>query len=90
MLNPIIGPASPSQGPALGDSTEHDTWSAAVAKINGMFTALYSKLEGPIAHDVSIVDAEAHQLLAELGEHVAALQQRVEALEHAWTSNIHG
>lgn len=92
MLNPINGPASPSQGPATGDSTEHDSWSSAVAKINGMFRAIYARLEGPIEHEVSVVDEEArdlaNKLVAELSEHVTALEKRFEALEALVMSTI--
>lgn len=81
MFDPINGPAHAGQGPSTNDSTENgDSWHAAVAKVNGMFKSLFSKLEAPIEHVVTAIDEEARTDIKRLEDEIAALQQKLEAM----------
>jgi len=81
MFDPINGPAHAGQGPSTNDSTENgDTWHAAVGKMNGMFKALFSRLEAPIEHVVTAIDEDARTDIKRLEDEIAALQQKLEAL----------
>lgn len=85
-IKTINGPAHEFAGPSLGHSTENgDNWHTAVAKINGNFKELESRLEkiGSDKPEIKIFTDSLNDIKSWVTEAIDMMTSRMAALEAA-------
>lgn len=88
MFEPIKGPPNEFAGPSTGHSTENgDSWYTAIRKINDGFKSIIDRIENGVSDIVGKADKDARDRVSELEAHVAALDERISALEERFTQD---